>query len=189
MTWRTPLAVIGLIVMLATPSRADVLIVPYLGQAFSGVISNAGAGRPTTYGVRAEWLVKGFVGVGVDFARLPDFLADAQGRVRESSLSTLMGNVIIGGPLPAQRGFRPYLSAGIGVLKYDLTRTNGLQASQTDFGYNFGLGVSVLFSRHVGAELDLRYFRNTQDFTLGGLDFPEEILGYARWSGGLVLRL
>lgn len=64
-----------------------------------------------------------------------------------------MGNVIIGGPLPAQRGFRPYLSAGIGVLSYDLTRTSGLQASQTDFGFNFGLGVSVLFSRHVGAEL------------------------------------
>lgn len=188
MTWRTPLVVIGLIVMLATPLRADVLLVPYLGQAFSGVISEAGAGRPTTYGVRAEWFAKGFLGLGVDLARTPDFLADAQGRVRESSLTTLMGNVIIGGPLPAQRGFRPYLSGGMGLLSYDLTRTNGLQASDTDFGYNIGLGASVLFSRHVGAELDFRYFRNTQDFTLGGLDFPEENLGYARWSGGLVLR-
>ena len=94
----------------------------------------------------------------------------------------------LGGPLPAKRGFRPYLSGGVGVLSYDLTRTNGLQASETDFGYNIGLGASVLFSRHVGAELDFRYFRNTRDFTLGGLDFPEEILGYARWSGGLVLR-
>lgn len=188
MTWRTPLAVIGLIVMLATPARADLLLVPYLGQAFSGVISEAGASRPVTYGVRMEWFPTGFLGFGVDLARAPDFLADAQGRVRESSLSTLMGNVIVGGPLPAQRGFRPYLSGGIGVLAYDLTRTNGLQASDTDFGYNIGLGASVLLSRHVGAELDFRYFRNMQDFTLGGLDFPEENLAYARWSGGLVLR-
>ena len=72
--------------------------------------------------------------------------------------------------------------------KYDVTRSTGLQASKTDFGYNVGVGASVLFSRHVGAELDVRYFRNTRDFTLGGLDFPENILEYARWSGGLVLR-
>ena len=188
MTWRPPLAVLGLFVVLATPARADVLLVPYLGQAFSGVLNDAGAGLPTTYGVRVEWFMKGIFGLGVDLARTPDFLADAQGRVRESSLSTLMGNVIIGGPLPPERGFRPYLSGGVGVLSYDLTRTNGLQASDTDFGYNIGLGVSVLFSRHVGGELDFRYFRNTQEFTLGGLDFPEEILEYARWSGGLVLR-
>lgn len=188
MTWRTPLAVISLFVMLVAPARADMMLVPYLGQAFSGVINDAGAGLPTTYGVRVEWITKGFFGLGVDLARTPDFLADAQARVQESSLSTLMANVIIGGPLPAERGFRPYLSGGVGLLSYDLTRTNGLQASDTDFAYNIGLGASVLFSRHVGAELDLRYFRNTQEFTLGGLDFPEEILEYARWSGGLVLR-
>lgn len=30
--------------------------------------------------------------------------------------------------------------------------------------------------------------RNTDDFTLGGLDFAENILEYARWSAGLVIR-
>lgn len=188
MTWRTRLSVICSLVLLASPARADVLVVPYLGQAFSGVLNDAGAGLPTTYGARVEWFMNGVFGLGVDLARTPDFLADAQGRVRESALSTVMGNVIIGGPLPAERGFRPYLSGGLGLLWYDLTRTDGLQASDTDFGYNIGLGASVLFSRHVGAEIDFRYFRNTQEFTLGGLDFPEEILEYARWSGGLVLR-
>ncbi len=62
---------------------------------------------------------------------------------------------------PKNRGFRPYLSGGIGMLKYDLTRSTGVEASKTDFGYNVGVGASVLFSRHVGAEMDVRYFRNT----------------------------
>jgi opacity protein-like surface antigen len=172
----------------AVPARADIVIVAYLGQSWSGVINDADAGYPTTYGARLEWFGNSIVGVGVDVARTPDFLANAQGRVRESTLSTFMANLIVGGPLPQNRGFRPYLSGGIGALKYDLTRTTGQQASKTDFGYNVGVGASVLFSRHVGAELDVRYFRNTRDFTLGGLDFPENILEYARWSGGLVLR-
>ena len=71
-----------------------------------------------------------FSASGVDLARTPDFLADAQGRVRDSTLTTVMANVIVGGPLPEERGFRPYLSGGVGVLNYDVTRTSGLQASE-----------------------------------------------------------
>jgi opacity protein-like surface antigen len=96
--------------------------------------------------------------------------------------------VIVGGPLPEARGFRPYLSGGVGLLRYDVTRIGGAQASETDFGYNIGAGANLMFSRHVGAELDFRYIRNTEDFTLAGLDFQENILEYARWSAGLVFR-
>lgn len=177
-----------LLVLLATPARADAMLVPHLGQAFSGVLNDAGGGLPTTYGVRVEWFMKGIVGLGVDLARTPDFLADAQGRVRESSLSALMGNVIIGGPLPAELGFRPYLSGGVGLLSYDLTRTTGAAGLGCRLWLQHWPGASARFSRHVGAELDFPYFRHTQEFTLGGLDFPEEILEHARWSGGLVLR-
>jgi opacity protein-like surface antigen len=187
-TWRPILTALALAASCSTPARADVIIVPYLGQSWSGVINDANAGYPTTYGARLEWFGNSIIGVGVDVARTPDFLADAQGRVSESALSTAMANVIVGGPLPEERGFRPYLAGGVGVLRYDVTRTSGLQASKTDFGYNIGAGASVLFSRHVGAEIDFRYFRNTEDFTLGGLDFAENILEYARWSAGVVLR-
>jgi len=186
-TWRQFLVSLALAVLFVAPARADILLVPYLGQSWSGVINDANAGYPTTYGVRLEWFGNSIIGVGVDLARTPDFLADAQSRVRESTLTTVMANVIVGGPLPERRGFRPYLSGGVGALRYDVTRT-GLEASTTDFGYNVGVGASVLFSRHVGAEMDVRYIRNTKDFTLAGLDFEENILEYARWSAGLVLR-
>ena len=185
---RPLLAALALSLFSVVPARADILIVPYLGQSWSGVINDAGAGYPTTYGARLEWFGNTIVGVGVDVARTPDFLGDAQGRVGGSTLSTVMANVIVGGPLPERRGFRPYLSGGVGVLNYDVTRTSGLQASKTDFGYNIGAGASVLFSRHVGVEMDFRYVRNTDDFTLGGLDFEENILEFARWSAGLVIR-
>lgn len=170
------------------PAAADVLVVPYFGQSWSGVINDAGGGYPATYGVRLEWLSHGVLGVGVDAARTSDFLGEAQGRALDSTLSTLMANVIIGPPPPEDRGFRPYLSGGVGVLRYTLDRNDGASFTETDFGYNIGAGAQVLFGRHVGAEIDFRYFRNSEDFTLGELDFPEPILEYARWSGGLVLR-
>jgi opacity protein-like surface antigen len=90
--------------------------------------------------------------------------------------------------VPGGRGFRPYLTGGVGWLRYDVTRTDGLDASDSDFGYNIGAGADVLFTRNVGAEIDFRYIRNTRDFVLAGLDFEESILEYARWSGGLVIR-
>ena len=96
----------------AVPARAHVVIVPYHGQSWSGVINDADAGYPTTSGARLEGFGNSIVGVGVDVARTPDFLATAQGRVRESTLSTVMANLIVGGPLPENRGFRPYLSDG-----------------------------------------------------------------------------
>ncbi len=184
MNWRPPLVAIGLLLFSAVPSRADIILVPYLGQSWSGIINDAGGGYPTTYGVRAEWLM-GIFGLGLDAAHTPDFLRES---VRDSTLSTLMANVVVGGRLPEERGFRPYLTAGAGVLLYDLTALDGRGDSATDFGYNLGAGASVLFTRHIGAEIDFRYFRNTKDFRLGGLDFPEEIVEYARWSGGVIFR-
>jgi opacity protein-like surface antigen len=169
-------------------ARADVLIVPYLGQSWSGVINDAYAGYPASYGVKIEWVSGGVLGLGLDATRTPDFLGDAEGRVSDSTLSSYMANVVVGRPLSDGKGFRPYLSAGAGVIRYSLTRTGGAQVSGTDFGYNVGAGVQAMFNRRVGAEFDLRYFRNTQDFTPGGLDFPEPIMEYARWSGGLVVR-
>jgi len=179
---------IAILLGLPGPARADVILVPYLGQSWSGVINDAGGGYPTTFGARLEWFSRGIFGAGVDVARASDFLGDAQGRVRDSTLTTVMANVVIGGPLPEGRGFRPYLTGGVGWLSYDVTRTSGLEASASDFGFNIGAGADVFFTRHVGAEIDFRYIRNTQDFVLAGLDFEEPILEYARWSGGLVIR-
>jgi opacity protein-like surface antigen len=187
---RVRLVLIVVLAWLASPgvSRADVLIVPYLGQSWSGVINDAYAGYPASYGVKVEWMSGGVLGLGFDVTRTPDFLGSAEGRVAESALTTYMATVVVGRPVSGDRGVRPYLSAGVGAIRYDLRRTGGAEFSGTDFGYNVGAGVQAFFGRHVGAEFDLRYFRNTQDFTPGGLDFPEPIMEYARWSGGLVLR-
>jgi len=187
-TWRPLAAVVLFLVLLATPARADVLLTPYLGQSWSGIINDAHAGYPTTYGVRAEWFSRGVFGVGADYARTPDFLADADGRVRDSTVSTLMGTVTIGSPLPASGGFQPYLSGGAGVMRFEVERSGGGDDSRTDFAFNIGAGANVFFTRNFGANIDFRYLRNTQDFDLAGLQFEEKIVEYARWSGGLVFR-
>ncbi len=180
--------VLAALSIVARPAAADVVLVPYIGQSWSGVINDAGGGYPTTVGARLEWFGSGILGAGVDVARAEDFLGEAQGRVRDSALTSVMANVVVGGLLPEGRGFRPYLSGGVGLLRYELTRTSGGDASKTEFGYNFGAGADVFFNRHIGAQLDFRYIRNTQDFLLGGLDFEEGILEYARWSAGAVIR-
>lgn len=182
------LSAFSFLLVFSASAAADVVLVPYAGQSWSGVINDAGGGYPATFGARLEWFSRGIFGAGVDVARVGDFLSDAQGRVRDSSMTTVMANVTVGGPLPEGRGFRPYLSGGVGLLRYSLTGTTGLEDSDTDFGYNVGAGVDYFFTPRVGAELDLRYIRNTTDFRLGGLDFEEGILEYARWSAGLVVR-
>lgn len=188
MSVRFAVLVLAAWLVLPGSARADVLFVPYLGQSWSGVINDAYAGYPTSYGVKIEWLSRGVLGLGLDATRTSDFLGDAEGRVTDSTLSSYMANVVVARPLSGDKGVRPYLSGGAGVIRYSLTRTGGAQFSGTDFGYNVGAGVQAMLGRHVGAEFDLRYFRNTQDFAPGGLDFPEPIMEYARWSGGLVVR-
>jgi len=111
----------------------------------------------------------------------------------DSNLTTIMGNLIIGAPIGGQSGpgIRPYATAGIGVIRSNITANTFFNELNTnDFGYNLGGGVMGFFSDNVGLRGDLRYFRSFQDNEPGDdeLDLGLGDLKFWRGTVGVTFR-
>jgi len=84
---------------------------------------------------------------------------------------------------------RPYGLYGIGLIKTKVQFTSAEIADfgDTSFGYNYGLGVSVLLPAHLGIRADWRRFRTFGGLEILGLETEESKLQFSRFSFGLVL--
>jgi opacity protein-like surface antigen len=169
------LALVGL----ASPASADWLFTPYLGVTFGGSANFGNVGdfddnfeRKVTYGVNAAWMGAGAVGFEVDFGTTPNFFQSTSGPGDfdwgDNNVTTLMANLIVGAPIGGQSGvgFRPYASAGVGLLRTsvgDTTLFDGL--STNDLGFNVGAGAHAFFNDNVGLRGDVRYFRGLTGVT------------------------
>ena len=128
----------------------------------------------------------GIFGGEIDVGYTPDFFG--KGTMFDSSgVLTVMGNVVIGVPLGP---VRPYVLGGLGLVRRTVDYASGAgQDSVTDSraAYSVGGGVSLFFSRHVGFNADLRYFRN---FSTGNsvLDLSNESFNFARGSLGVTFK-
>jgi opacity protein-like surface antigen len=161
------------LVGVSTPASADWLFTPYLGVTFGGSADFGDVGttddnfeRKVTYGFNAAWMGAGIVGFEVDFGTTPNFFQETSGigdfDWGDNNVTTLMANLIVGAPVGGQTGvgFRPYGSAGIGLLRTsvgDTTLFDGL--STNDLGFNVGGGAHAFFNDNVGLRGDVRYFR------------------------------
>ena len=82
---------------------------------------------------------------------------------------TAFGNVMLGIPFGGQKGFgiRPYGLVGIGAVRPDGDAfATQFELSENKVGWDFGGGVMMFFTSHVGIRGDIRYFR-----TFEALDF------------------
>ena len=201
----------GLLVLMllgvANPASADVLLTPYLGVTFGSGVEFAGLvdfdefDKKTTYGGTLTWMGDGILGFEADFGITPDFFELPTGGFDtdfgDTNVTSLMGNIVLGIPIGGTSGpgFRPYGSAGLGLLRSRI-ETSGLfdDLSSNDFGINFGGGAYILFSDSVGIRGDLRYFRSMLgddeglldilDFDLGSFDFWRATVGVTFRFGG-----
>lgn len=165
------------IALLPTSASADWLFTPFLGANFGG---NASFGdfddfddefeQRVDFGASLGWMGAGIVGVEVDFGVSPNFFEDTRGTGNfdfgDSNVTTLMGNVIVGAPIGGQSGpgFRPYGTAGVGLIRSHISATTLFdELSTNDFGVNIGGGVHGFFNDTIGLRGDLRYFRSLQD--------------------------
>jgi opacity protein-like surface antigen len=142
----------------------------------------------------------GVFGLEFDFGYAPNFFQLTEGGEDfeffdvNSSLTTLMGNVIIGIPIGGSSGVgvRPYGIAGIGLMRANIEFEDLFEnLSSNDLGVNFGGGVHVFFSDAIGLRGDIRYFRgiqNEEDDELLDLDFNLDDFDYWRTTIGLTLR-
>lgn len=169
----------------AAPASADWLLTPYLGVTFGGEADFGDVGdfddnleRKVAYGVNASWMGGGIVGFEIDFGSTPNFFEATSGpsdfEWGDSNMTTLMANVIVGAPVGGQTGvgFRPYGSAGLGLLRSNVDATALFDdLSTNELGFNVGAGAHAFFSDNVGLRGDIRYFRG-----LGGDDGGDALL-------------
>ena len=188
-------ALMAALVLVLAPgtAKADWLFTPNIGASFGG---NASGNEHLTYGASIGWMGAGIFGWEADLAYTPEFFESSDGdfdAFDSSNATSWMANVILGIPVGGQTGggFRPYVTAGAGVLQTNVATADSLfDINNDEFGVNIGFGAFGFATDHVGFRGDLRYFRavtdpeedNEFDIDFGDFDFWRGTVGVAfRW--------
>lgn len=184
------LATIG-VVWAPAQARAEGYFSPFIGVNFA---NNSGDGR-SNFGANAGWMGAGIIGAEIDFGYAPSFFGN-QGQFGSNSVTDVMGNLIVGVPVGGTKGagLRPYVTAGVGLLRSQITGgpEGTLEFTDNEVGMNAGVGVMGFLSDHVGLRGDVRYFRNINGNTSSAAlsDFNVDFGAFHFWraSFGVVLR-
>jgi opacity protein-like surface antigen len=178
-----------LAVLAPAPARADFLFIPFAGVNFGGdsgkELGDAIDASRYTFGASLSFMGAGVFGVEGDFSYSPDFFGGTDRG--DSNVWSAMGNLVLGIPFGGQQGFgvRPYGVVGVGVVHAsgDAFETT-LSFSDYKVAWDFGGGVMMFFTTHVGIRADVRYIRTFEavDFLpvedSGDLDFTRGSLGF-----------
>jgi len=177
-------------------ASADWILSPFIGLKMGGdtnfVDLDQGAGATKlTLGGSAGLLGDGVLGVEADFGYSPRFFETAT-RARlvfRSSVTTLMGNVIVAMPRELTRdSLRPYFVGGLGLLRATIDDVAGVfQVDSNLLGLSVGGGAIGAISARTSLRFDLRHFKNIskEDTRVG---FGTTRLGFWRLTAGLTLR-
>lgn len=181
-----------LLTLLSTPARAQGYFAPFVGYDFGGDAGNCPSllndctEKKTSYGLAVGSLFGGVFGFEEDLGYAPDFFGKSA-NFGDNSVLTLMSNLVVAVPAGP---IRPYLSAGLGLIRTRVTFTLsslGSGESQNALGYDVGGGVMIFLPHHLGLRGDYRHIKSTKDFSLFGVDVNNTKLGFSRISVGLVL--
>ena len=187
------------VIATAKPASADWLLTPYLGIVFGGAANTVDVNdlddsfeQRSVFGGSIAAMGSGVFGLEFDFGYAPNFFQVTEGGEDfeffdvNSSITTLMGNVVIGVPIGGTSGLgvRPYATGGIGLMRASIQFEDFFDfddLSTNDLALSFGGGVHVFFSDSIGLRGDLRYFRALEqqddDDPLEDDDFFDEDFG------------
>jgi opacity protein-like surface antigen len=194
------ISALALMLLPASAQAQSWFFSPYIGGNFGGSADfgdfpdeDDAVERRLDFGATLGWNPN-VVGWEVDLGWSPNFFEDTAGdrnfEFGDSNVTTIMGNLLLSAP-PGS-GFRPYASAGLGLIRAHVRSGTGLfdDISSNDLGVNFGGGINAQFNDSVGVRGDLRYFRSLQDsepdndldLSLGSFDFWRGSVGLTfRW--------
>ena len=167
--------------LLVTPrvAQADGIFTPFIGASFG----NDQSDKVGTAGLSLAAMAGGVFGFELDFGRTREANTETS-FLFDSRITTVTGNLILGVPIKA---VRPYVLGGLGWIRTEAGVSGGASTTSDSLGIDVGAGLMGFFTEHVGARIDLRYFRraSTGDALLA-LEFEDP--RYWRWSVGLALR-
>ena len=189
----------------AKPASADWLFTPYVGVVFGGSANNFDVTdlsdefeQRVSFGGGLTWMGAGKLGLELDYHLAPNFYQITGGTENvelfdlDSSVQTLMANVVLGAPIGGTSGpgIRPYAVAGIGLMRATVDGADELfdNLSNNELGLNVGGGLHVFFSDNVGLRGDARYFRGLQKGDDGGEDLDLEDFDFWRATLGVTFR-
>jgi opacity protein-like surface antigen len=180
------MALLGGVLALPSPARADWFFTPYIGANFNGDSPDTNL----NFGGSLGYMGGGIVGFEVDFGHSPNFWKDSGMNV-DGNVTSLMANVIVGAPIGGQgKSVRPYVSGGAGLLRSNIDNVDDFfDVKDNSFGFNAGGGVMVFLTDNVGLRGDVRYFRSLQDKDSGDdLDLGPGDVNFWRGSLGVAFR-
>jgi opacity protein-like surface antigen len=202
--WRIAMRLIRLVslaamalLISASIARAEGHANLFVGSNFSG---DAGRSLSTALndGSRLTWggalggTVRGIFGAEVDFAYARHFFG-SDNSLGNNYVLTLMPSLVVGVPVGGEKGpgFRPYGTAGFGLIRRDLT-VSGIDAiKDNDLGYSVGFGVDGYATDHFGVRADYRYFRNVNaddSSNVVGISLDRGNFSFSRGTLGAVFR-
>jgi opacity protein-like surface antigen len=155
------------VIWMAAPGYAQWVATPYLGMNVSGDVEKrkGGPGGSISY-------FGGLVGFEFDFQRYQHFFKDDdvinlvpdRRADFDTDAVSFMGNAVAPIHLQGATRWRPYGTAGLGVIRAWLDSTvDRFDTHQNNLAFNVGGGVMYSLSKHVGLRGDLRYFRALVD--------------------------
>jgi hypothetical protein len=182
-------------------------ITPMIGVTFHGNtsivdIENATGAAHKEFGGAVTVLSQGIFGAEGVVSITPGFFhverpsrdgepLGTAGLVTSSYAFAAMGNVVIAAPRRYTEYFlRPFVSAGVGVLRASVTDKAGLgqTATGTRAGFDIGGGAVGFLTEHTGVRFDLRYYSNLHHSPPRGAAVGPVHLRYMVASIGLVFR-
>jgi len=170
---RCLLLTVPVVAWTAAPAQAQWVISPYVGMNVAGDVEH-GKGGP---GGSVSHL-GGRFGFELDFQRYQHFFKDSEvspldpaappnctGAVGpctdiDTDAMGFMGNVVVPIHIRGAARWRPYGTAGLGVIR---AWTNEEGRDQNDFGFNGGGGLMFRLNGRLGLRGDVRYFRALVD--------------------------
>jgi opacity protein-like surface antigen len=158
---------------MARPASADWLFTPYLGINFGGAANTVDINtldeafeQRANFGGSLAAMGGGIFGFEVDFNYTPNFFQLTEGDEDfeffdvNSSMTTLMGSLVVGVPVGGQSGVgvRPYVTAGAGLMRANINFEDIFDdLSTNELGINFGGGLHIFFTDNIGFRGDVRY--------------------------------
>lgn len=199
---------------LAAPARADWFLTPYFGAAFGGASNQFVLNdlddefeQRVNFGGSLGWRSQGIFGFEIDYNVAPNFFQFTGGTNNfdlfdfDSSVQTLMGNVVMAVPVGGSTGmgFQPYLTAGLGTIRTQLRSESDVfdDITSNDSGFNVGGGAHFFLGSHFGIRADVRYIRGfeslddedpIEDSPFFDQSIATDVFNYSRGTVGLTFR-
>ena len=177
------------LLVMPSAAHAQLQVSPFAGVNFGSDTTTTSG----TAGVSATWWIFNWIGVEAEGAYAP-MLFEQDGFLTSRSMTTWTGSLVFALPKGAMMGsdkFQPYVTAGLGVLRPNLSEAGGLAVAKGNtLALTAGVGATGFINDHVGLRADLRYLRGLRESDLDANPFGIDFSKFAFWrpTAGLVVR-